>query len=528
MGDVYRAVNEDVGRAVAIKVLRAEHATNAPMVERFMREARAANLVRHPNVVDVLDIGRDADGSPFIVQELLKGQDLAKYVEKRGGKLSLAEIDEYILPVVDAVAEAHAQGVVHRDIKPENVFLAEQGKGRVPKLLDFGISKIRLPDIRATEVGVMMGTPAYMAPEQVQGSRDADPSSDVWALGVMLFELLAGRLPFEATDAPMLFVAIATKDAPRLIDVAPEVPPSISQITERCLRRAPTERYPSAMELARDFRHALDGTELEPTQRQSVRPAALVPPRPPLEIPDLILPSKPSGGAIPKPSGDATPGNSAKPEREKREAELAATMPLGNVDRAVPASKPLDARSPGNSRSAEGAPLRVVGARAPNSPPIAPAPSKQPVPAVSANVPSGLPGVVLAPGAPASSQRRPALNVQGTFLPEAPIRPTQDLSFLVGVAIVGLSSIGVTAALMTFAHQPDGWPLLQLITKPTPMLSILVQGGLGIVGLVLAGRHAIEGVNKWRGAAGRASAIVSAALAGGFFFVAIELARAAW
>src|SRR5262245_3433588 len=103
MGQVYRATNEDIGRVVAIKVLRSEHATNAAIVERFMREARAANLVRHPNVVDVLDIGRDGDGSPFIVQELLKGQDLAKYVESRGGKLTLAEVEDFYVPVVEAV-----------------------------------------------------------------------------------------------------------------------------------------------------------------------------------------------------------------------------------------------------------------------------------------------------------------------------------------------------------------------------------------------------------------------------------------
>src|SRR4029079_12303126 len=121
------------------------------------------------------------------------------------------------------VAEAHARGVVHRDIKPDNVFLANEGKRRVPKLLDFGISKIRLPDIRTTEVGVMMGTPAYMAPEQIQGSRDADARTDVWALGIMLFERLSGRLPFDAKDAPALFVAIATRDVPRLMDVCPEV-----------------------------------------------------------------------------------------------------------------------------------------------------------------------------------------------------------------------------------------------------------------------------------------------------------------
>ena len=198
MGDVYRALNTVIGRAVAVKVLRAEHAENAQVVERFLREARAANLVRHPNVVDVLDVGNEPGRAPFIVQELLEGEDLAQLVERRGGKLPLAEVVDLLGPVIDAVAEAHARGVIHRDIKPENVFLSRSARGLVPKLLDFGISKVRASDLRATEAGVMLGTPGYMPPEQVRGARDADPRSDVWALGVMLFELIAGRMPFEA------------------------------------------------------------------------------------------------------------------------------------------------------------------------------------------------------------------------------------------------------------------------------------------------------------------------------------------
>ena len=148
MGHVYRAVNEHVGRAVAIKVLRREHAENAQVVDRFLREARAANLVRHPNVVDVLDIGKEDDGTPFIVQELLVGEDLAHLVARRGGKLPVEEVCDLLLPVIDAVAEAHARGIVHRDIKPENVFLAKASRGPIPKLLDFGISKVRAPDLQ--------------------------------------------------------------------------------------------------------------------------------------------------------------------------------------------------------------------------------------------------------------------------------------------------------------------------------------------------------------------------------------------
>ncbi len=540
MGHVYRAVNEDVGRAVAIKVLRAEHATNAPIVERFMREARAANLVRHPNVVDVLDIGRHEDGSPFIVQELLRGQDLAKYVEKRGGILSLSEIEEYLVPVIDAVAEAHARGVVHRDIKPENVFLAEQGTRRVPKLLDFGISKIRMPDIRATEVGVMMGTPAYMAPEQIQGSRDADPRSDVWALGIMLFELLAGRLPFDATDAPQLFVAIATKDVPPLSSLAPDVSPDVSRVVERCLRRNPDDRYPSALELARDLRHVLEGEDLEPTQTRSLRPEALAAAAgtaPMLDIPDLAFPvgrgtvdlvqKKPSA---PEPAPPTVPGPNAI-AMGTHKTEVGAPPPSSGAPSA-PLPPPARVSSP--ELDLQVAPRSASGPAAPPSQPhLPPSSSRQPVSAGRLAPDAGMSGVMMAPGASATSYRRPTAAssyLQDSAHMHTPQEQGPDMALLVGIAVVGLSSIGATAVLMTFAHQPDGWQLLALITKPTPTMLLLVQGGIGLALLLLAGRFAIAGVKKWRGdlAGGRPAAVFNALLAGGVFFAAIELARAAW
>lgn len=526
MGDVYRAVNEDVGRSVAIKVLRSEHASNGPIVERFLREARAANLVRHPNVVDVLDVGRDGDGSPFIVQELLQGQDLSKYVEARGGKLTLAEIERYLLPVIDAVAEAHARGVVHRDIKPENVFLAEEGTRRVPKLLDFGISKIRLPNVRATEVGVMMGTPAYMAPEQIQGARDADPRTDVWALGVMLFELIAGRLPFDAADAPALFVAIATKDAPRLIDVSPEVAPDVSRVCDRCLRRSPGARYPSALELARDLRHVLEGREIEPTQQLSLRP----PPAPArqLAIPDLELP-------LPKmkaPPGPAQPdavqsGRAASVALDKTEVSGSGGSPA----RGSPAGGSPARGSPARGAPAGGSPARGSPA---GGAPADPTPAPGAAPPRSGTAGAGgmatdqaLSGVMFAPGAGAPSHRRPAPPPRAA--PRSPA-PTQDLTLLVALAVVGLTSIGATALLMTFAHRPEGLALVSMVTKPTPTLNFVVQAGLGLASLALAGRYAVDGVRKWRSpvGGGRGSAVLAALVAGALLFAAIELTRAAW
>lgn len=581
MGHVYRAVNVEIERAVAIKVLRSEHATSPSIVERFLREARAANLVRHPNVVDVVDVGRDVDGSPFIVQELLKGEDLATFVERRGGRLTLQEIEEYLVPVIDAVAEAHAKGVVHRDIKPENVFLAEQGRRRVPKLLDFGISKVRLPNIKATEVGVMMGTPAYMAPEQVQGSRDADPRTDVWAIGIMLYELIAGRLPFDAEDAPALFVAIATKDVPLLRDVVPDVSPKISTITERCTRRMPAERYPSALELARDLRHVLDGEEVEPTQKHSLAPPAFglesrpvavplaVPPAISDLVPDLELPGASDTRARQPPAPktiSGPPGNlglhatelSARPlpdlalgrSPELEAASFSATLlsadhtsgggpaldlpALGHPSSgrvvAAPAippprrshpfgdslAPPASSQSSGHSLAPPAAPSHTSGY------PLA----QQPVSAGRMASDQVLSGVMLAGSS--TSSRRPSAN---PYLPASSRpAPPPDMTPLVALAVIGLTSIGATAVLMTFLYRPEGWPLVEMVTKPTPPVSLAVQGGLGLVGLILAGRSAVTGVKKWNGtvAGGRGSAVFSALLAGGFFFAALQLARAAW
>jgi serine/threonine-protein kinase len=506
MAYVYRAVNEHVGRTVAIKVLRPECAANASIVERFLREARVANIVRHPNVVDVLDIGLDGDGTPFIVQELLTGQNLAQYVENRGGRLTLAEVEKYLLPVIDAIGEAHARGVVHRDIKPDNVFLAEQGQRLVPKLLDFGISKIRLPNVRMTEVGTIMGTPAYMAPEQLNGSGEVDPRTDVWALGVTLFELLSGTLPFNAPDAPALFVAIATKEAPRLIDVCPDVGPEVSRICERCLRRAPDDRYPTALELARDIRHVLEGSAIEPTGKHSIPPALEK-----VEVPDLVLPppKAPTMGKMP----------AVATAREKTELTTAHGSPA-----------PLSAHAGAPSSIAQPPSLDVRPRAIAPPAPIAPAPAPEAArstPAVAGGGP--LPGVMLGPTASPAPHRRPApiaLELDARMPPQAEAGP--DMSFVVGLAVIGLSLIGTTALLMTFARQPEGIHVVSMVTTPTPTSNLVVHGGLGLVGLVLTARCVMAGMKRWRELGGRGGAVISAMLGGAFFFAAIELARAAW
>jgi eukaryotic-like serine/threonine-protein kinase len=264
VGLVYRAQNTLIGRTVAIKLLRPEHASDDELVARFLREARAANLVRHPNVVDVLDIGQDEDGVPFIVEEFLEGQDLAKYVQRQGGRLSVQTTLQLMVPVCEAVGLAHSKGVVHRDLKPENVFLSEVGPNTVPKLLDFGLSRVQLlpEDVRMTATGMTMGSPAYMSPEQIEGSKELDARADVWSLGVILFEVLTGNLPFRGESHVAVFVQIAWAEPPRIENVLPNVPADLATVVSRCLRREREQRYPNASELAVDLRRVRDGVEL--------------------------------------------------------------------------------------------------------------------------------------------------------------------------------------------------------------------------------------------------------------------------
>ena len=262
MAEVYRAENERIGRPVAIKVLLPDWADDPGIVERFRREARAANRVRHTNVVDVLDIGEDENNLPYMVQELLHGKDLAAWLTEFHWKLSVEAALGVMIPVVEAVAFAHSQGVVHRDLKPENVFLADANGVVVPKVLDFGISKITSGGggHRLTSTGTMMGTPAYMSPEQCEGASAIDARTDVWALGVMLYEMLAGAPPFEADSRVMLFMKISREDPAPLRALRPDVPESLAGLVAGCLRRDVKERYADGREVLAALRSVRDNT----------------------------------------------------------------------------------------------------------------------------------------------------------------------------------------------------------------------------------------------------------------------------
>ena len=251
MGAVFVAREERLGRSVAIKVLLNDVAKNPEAVTRFEREARSAAALQSDHVTRVLSVGHLASGAPYIVMELLEGEDLAGALKRRG-PLPFQEVVGFMAHACEALAEAHSLGIVHRDLKPANIFLARRPSGapRV-KVLDFGISKaIAAASSKAlTSTTALMGTPLYMSPEQLREARNVDGRADVWALGVVMYELLAGELPFKSEALAELCVLIMTTAPAPLSSRRPGIPPALEAIVHRCLEKDPAARFASANDL---------------------------------------------------------------------------------------------------------------------------------------------------------------------------------------------------------------------------------------------------------------------------------------
>lgn len=257
MGVVLRATHVELGHCVAIKVLSQEQESDERAIERFMREGKAAASLRSDHVVRIYDVGRLDSGAPFMVMELLRGEDLGTHVRSRGPVEPTQAVD-WILQACNAIAEAHANGIVHRDLKPANLFLTQRSDGSdCVKVLDFGISKQVAAGTDAqsfqgslTATRQVVGSPAYMSPEQVRNSREIDHRVDIWALGMTLYEFLAGRPAFCADTFPAVCAAIVADAPTPLNELCARVPKELNDIVLRCLEKEPSRRFVSVVEFA--------------------------------------------------------------------------------------------------------------------------------------------------------------------------------------------------------------------------------------------------------------------------------------
>ena len=251
MGSVYEAEHLVLGTRVAVKVLHPELTRRAGLIDRFLQEARVSAQIRSPHVVQVTDVDRTSDGLAYLVMELLEGEPLAKVLD-REHKLSAGTACEYVRQILIALEAAHALGVVHRDLKPDNVFVTYVAGRPVLKLIDFGIAKLKRDESapkNLTVAGMLMGTPEYMAPEQAYSAEKVDARADIYAVGVMLYEMLAGRTPASGADPRVVVAKVERGDVTPLVHAEPGTPPELAGLVHRAMAPRAELRFATATEM---------------------------------------------------------------------------------------------------------------------------------------------------------------------------------------------------------------------------------------------------------------------------------------
>lgn len=255
MGAVFQATNAAIGKRVALKFLGAETSKDGEAAVRFQREAEAASLAESPHIVQIFDSGRSERGLPFLVMELLTGEDLRARLQ-REARLDVEAAVRVTVQVLKALRQAHAAGIIHRDLKPDNVFLCRRDdEPAFVKIVDFGISKLQqAPGVDTlTHEGAVLGTAFYMSPEQAQSFPDIDGRTDLFSVGAILYEMLTGEPPHSAPTYEAVLIAICTRDAADVRSKAPHVPEKLARVVARALRRERAERYQSAVEMLEDL-----------------------------------------------------------------------------------------------------------------------------------------------------------------------------------------------------------------------------------------------------------------------------------
>ncbi len=380
MGAVYSLLQPAIHKRMALKLLHEQYANRPDIVQRFFGEAKAVNLIGHPNIVDISDFSHLPDGRPFIIMEFLDGVSLEEYLEERGA-LSVPETLGFLKQICSALGAAHAKGIVHRDIKPENFFITKDHEGNAfLKVLDFGIAKLKDDgndgsDSMRTAAGIVLGTPTYMSPEQAEGNtQGADHRTDVYSLGIVLYQMLTGTPPFSGRTFAELIIKHIQSEPPSLTTTRDDLPPAWDRLLQKALAKKPGDRYQSMAELYDDALAAgsaviakqggLRGASAKKPPLWLAFPAALV-------LAGGIFVATQGGRSEPVSSSegptlvpaDAAAGANAQPTLGSDAGAGAGTAPLPPVDAARPdAVPPDDAAVPlpdaeGNTRPKQRPPL---------------------------------------------------------------------------------------------------------------------------------------------------------------------------
>jgi eukaryotic-like serine/threonine-protein kinase len=320
MGLVYLGEHMLLRRRAAIKTMLPKHTAHPELVERFFNEARAASAISDPGVVQIFDFGYHVDGSAYIVMELLEGEALSERID-RLGKLSVGETLRISRQVAGSLFTAHTHAIVHRDLKPENIYLVqdtEAQSGERTKILDFGICKVRdETDPSLTDAGTTIGTPAYMAPEQCRGLDDVDHRADIYAFGCLMFHMLTGRTPFEASAPGDLLIA-HVRDVPPPPSAFADVPPEVDALVLRCLAKSPNARFATMAELQAAIgevaaRSGMSASGTPPPSTRALAPASIAGSQP------IVEPSR------------ATPSSIDEPFEQPRRWRAVAAIALAGV-----------------------------------------------------------------------------------------------------------------------------------------------------------------------------------------------------
>jgi serine/threonine protein kinase len=332
MGVVVAARHLQLNQRVAVKVLT-HNVGSAQATARFLTEAKASALLRSDHVVHVSDVGTVDSGHPFMVMELLEGLDLAQVLEQEG-KLPIDVAVDYLLQACEGLAEAHAARIVHRDLKPGNLFRARRPDGsEMIKVLDFGVSKALSTDVRAegtvTTTDAVFGSPLYMSPEQMQSASKADERSDIWSLGVVLYELVTRKMPFDAESMAGLAVRIATDPPTRLAIALPGAPPELEAVIFKCLEKHQDKRYPNIAELAADLEPFAPESRPHVERIQRLVFGTTIPPRAVPSVPSLRrLVAHGAETLGPLDSGESSAAILIVPEKKRRAWPVAAAVVL--------------------------------------------------------------------------------------------------------------------------------------------------------------------------------------------------------